>query len=89
MPIDRKDWAQRFPEFLVEAETLLAKSEECLSHLQLISNDKDAIDCMRSTLLKLASRAEALALEAISSFPCTFTACSIMPRTLSICTLRH
>jgi chemotaxis protein histidine kinase CheA len=68
MPIDRKDWAQRFPEFLVEAETLLAKSEECLSHLQLISNDKDAIDCMQSTLLKLASRAEALALEAISEF---------------------
>ena len=68
MPIDRKDWAQRFPEFLVEAETLLAKTEECLSHLQLISNDKDAIDCMRSTLLKLASRAEALALEAISEF---------------------
>jgi hypothetical protein len=34
----------------------------------LISNDKDAIDCMRSTLLKLASRAEALALEAISEF---------------------
>jgi len=68
MPIDRKDWAQRFPEFLVEAETLLAKSEECLSHLQLISNDKDAIDCMRSTLLKLAARAEALALEAVSEF---------------------
>ena len=68
MPIDRKEWAQRFPEFLVEAETLLAKSEECLSHLQLISNDKDAIDCMLSTLLKLASRAEALALEAISEF---------------------
>lgn len=68
MPIDRKEWAQRFPEFLVEAETLLAKSEECLSHLQLISNDKDAIDCMLSTLLKLASRAQALALEAISEF---------------------
>jgi chemotaxis protein histidine kinase CheA len=68
MPIDRKDWAQRFPEFLLEAETLLAKSEECLSHLQLISNDKDAIECMQGTLLKLAGRAEALALEAISEF---------------------
>ena len=68
MPIDRKDWAQRFPEFLLEAETLLAKSEECLSHLQLISNDKDAIACMQGTLLKLAGRAEALALEAISEF---------------------
>ncbi|WP_339454244.1 hypothetical protein [Pseudomonas sp. EA_5y_Pfl2_R50] len=68
MPVDRKEWAQRFPEFLVEAETLLAKSEECLSHLQLISNDKDAIDCMLTTLLKLASRAQALALEAVSEF---------------------
>ncbi|UQS13148.1 hypothetical protein [Pseudomonas sp. HS6] len=68
MPNDRKEWAQRFPEFLVEAETLLAKSEECLSHLQLISNDKDAIDCMLSTLLKLANKADALALEAVSEF---------------------
>ncbi|WP_065257061.1 hypothetical protein [Pseudomonas bananamidigenes] len=68
MPNDRKEWAQRFPEFLVEAETLLAKSEECLSHLQLISNDRDAIDCMLSTLLKLANRADALALGAVSEF---------------------
>ena len=68
MPNEHKDWAQRFPEFLAEAETLLAKSEECLSHLQLISNDKDAIDCMLSTLLKLAHKAKALALEAVSEF---------------------
>ncbi|MDI2140456.1 MULTISPECIES: hypothetical protein [unclassified Pseudomonas] len=68
MPNDRKEWAQRFPEFLVEAETLLAKSEECLSHLQLISNDKDAIDCMLSSLLKLANKADALALVAVSEF---------------------
>jgi chemotaxis protein histidine kinase CheA len=68
MPKKPKQWAQRLPEFLVEAETLLAKSEECLSHLQLISNDKDAIDCLLSSLLKLASRADALALEAVSEF---------------------
>ncbi|WP_085640454.1 MULTISPECIES: hypothetical protein [unclassified Pseudomonas] len=71
MPIDRKEWAQRFPEFLVEAETLLAKSEECLSHLQLISNDRDAIDCMLGTLLKLAHKANDLALKAISEFSLT------------------
>ena len=68
MSNDRKEWTKRLPEFLVEAETLLAKSEECLSHLQLISNDKDAIDCMLSTLLKLASKADALALAAVSEF---------------------
>ena len=68
MPNDPKEWAQRLPEFLVEAETLLVKTEECLSHLQLISNDKDAIDCMLSTLLKLANKADALALAAVSEF---------------------
>ena len=68
MQIDHKEWAQRFPEFLVEAQLLLAKTEECLSHLQLISNDRDAIDCMLSTLLKLASKADAIALAAISEF---------------------
>lgn len=68
MPNDRKEWAQRLMEFLVEAETLLAKTEECLSHLQLISNDKDAIDCLLSTLLKLANKADALALATVSEF---------------------
>lgn len=65
---DGNDWQQRLPEFLIEAETLLAKSEECLSHLQLISNDKDAIDCLLSTLLKLAGKADTLALQAVSEF---------------------
>ncbi len=68
MPNNRKEWAKRIPEFLVEAETLLARTEECLSHLQLISNDPDAIDCMLSTLLKLACKADALALAAVSEF---------------------
>ncbi|MHC8402084.1 hypothetical protein ACYZTX_22195 [Pseudomonas sp. MDT1-17] len=68
MPNDRKEWAQQHAEFIVEAETLLAKTEECLSHLQLISNDMDAIDCMLSTLLKLAKKADAFALAAVSEF---------------------
>ncbi|MCK1792224.1 hypothetical protein [Pseudomonas violetae] len=68
MRIDHKVWAQRFTEFQVEAELLLAKTEECLTHLQLISNDNDAIDCILSTLLKLASKADALALAAVSGF---------------------
>ncbi|AWY40423.1 hypothetical protein DKY63_11175 [Pseudomonas putida] len=68
MPDNRKEWSKRVPEFLIEAESLLAKTEECLSHLQLISNDRDAIDCMLSTLLKLASKADALALAAVSEF---------------------
>ena len=68
MPDNRKEWTKRVPEFLVEAESLLAKTDECLSHLQLIRNDRDAIDCMLSTLLKLACKADALALAAVSEF---------------------
>lgn len=62
------EWQTTLPEFLLEAQTLLAKSEECLSHLQLIRDDSDAIDCMKSSLAKLAEKADSLALQAISEF---------------------
>ncbi|MGH8404810.1 MAG: hypothetical protein ACRESL_04930, partial [Pseudomonas sp.] len=65
---DGKEWQLALPEFLLEAEMLLAKSEECLSHLHLIRNDSDAIDCMKTNLIKLAEKSEALALRAISEF---------------------
>lgn len=65
---DGKEWQHALPEFLLEAEMLLAKSEECLNHLHLIRNDSDAIDCMKISLIKLAERAEPLALLAISEF---------------------
>lgn len=62
------EWQTALPEFLLEAEMLLAKSEECLSHLHLIRNDSDAIDCMRASLAKLAEKADGMALQAISEF---------------------
>lgn len=65
---ERKNWNPRLPEFLVEAETLLARSEECLVHLQLIRNDADAVRCLLDTLLVLANRADILALGAVSRF---------------------
>ena len=62
------EWQTALPEFLLEAEMLLAKSQECLNHLHLIRNDSDAIDCMKTSLAKLAEKAEGLALQAISEF---------------------
>ena len=56
------------PEYLLEAEMLLEKSQECLNHLHLIRNDSDAIDCMKTRLANLAEKAEGLALQAISEF---------------------
>ncbi len=62
------EWQTALPEFLLEAQMLLAKSQECLNHLHLIRNDSDAIDCMKISLSKLAEKAEGLALQAISEF---------------------
>ncbi|WP_426135744.1 hypothetical protein [Pseudomonas sp. PWP3-1b2] len=62
------EWQTALPEFLIEAQMLLAKSEECLNHLHLIRNDIDAIDCMKTSLAVLAEKAEGLALQAISEF---------------------
>ncbi|AKA85680.1 hypothetical protein AYK59_23960 [Pseudomonas synxantha] len=62
------EWQTALPDFLLEAEMLLAKSEECLNHLHLIRNDSDAIDCMKASLAKLAEKADGLALQAISEF---------------------
>ena len=62
------EWQTTLPEFLLEAEMLLTKSEECLNHLHLIRDDSDAIDCMKTSLTKLAEKADQLALQAISEF---------------------
>lgn len=62
------EWQTALPEFLLEAEILLEKSQECLNHLHLIRNDSDAIDCMKTSLANLAEKAEGLALQAISEF---------------------
>lgn len=62
------EWQTTLPQFLLEAQKLLTKSEECLSHLHLIRDDSDAIDCMKTSLIKLAEKADSLALQAISEF---------------------
>lgn len=62
------EWQTTLPEFLLEAETLRAKSQECLNHLHLIRDDSDAIDCMKASLATLAEKADSLALQVISEF---------------------
>lgn len=56
------------PEFLLEAQTLLAKSEDCLNHLHLIRNDEEAINCLLNTLLRLAQAAAHSAIQPVSEF---------------------
>ncbi|MEB0040933.1 MULTISPECIES: hypothetical protein [unclassified Pseudomonas] len=63
-----KEWQHSLPDFLTGAQTLLTKSDECLSHLELFTNDKDAIECLLGTLLTLAHKADALGLDGITDF---------------------
>lgn len=65
---DANEWQVALSRFQQESEQLLAKSEECLSHLQMIRNDSDAIDCMQSSLSTLAEKADSLALQGIGEF---------------------
>ncbi|KVV06008.1 MULTISPECIES: hypothetical protein [unclassified Pseudomonas] len=55
-------------DFLIEAQVLLTTAEECLSHLKLIHDDEDAINCMLGTLSKLERRAKALAITPVAGF---------------------
>lgn len=66
--LNGKEWQHSLPDFLIESQTLLAKSEECLSHLELFTNDKDAIECLLGTLFTLAHKRDALALDDITDF---------------------
>jgi len=52
---DGKEWQLALPEFLLEAEMLLAKSEECLSPLQL---HDEALDALHNCLTLLAWQLE-------------------------------
>ncbi|MQG96384.1 histidine kinase [Pseudomonas sp. MN1F] len=55
-------------DFLLDAQVLLTQSQECLQHLELISNDPDACQCLNNTLQSLARRASALGLFEVAHY---------------------
>lgn len=56
--LNGKEWQQIHPEFLDDSQVLLNTCQECLTHLELISNDSDAIECLLDTLSRLSKSAE-------------------------------
>ncbi|MCA5968905.1 MULTISPECIES: hypothetical protein [Pseudomonas] len=66
--LSHNDWQHKHDEFLNLSQALLHKSEECLSHLELIPNDEDATGCLLTTLRKLAQEAEAVPVPCIADF---------------------
>ncbi|WP_426119784.1 hypothetical protein [Pseudomonas sp. DSP3-2-2] len=61
-------WQDRYPEFFSESQALLNRSQECLLHLELISDDQDAIDGLITALRKLREVAENAAIADVADF---------------------
>jgi hypothetical protein len=66
--LNGNEWHQLHSEFLSDAQALLTRSEECLAHLELISDDKDAIECLLDSLQKMAGEADKAHVTSIGSF---------------------
>ncbi|QHF02830.1 MULTISPECIES: hypothetical protein [Pseudomonas syringae group] len=66
--LSSNDWHQKHDQFLIESQALLYKSEECLSHLELIGHDEDAIDCLLRSLRLLAEKADTASVQCIADF---------------------
>lgn len=54
--------------FLLDAQTLLSKAQECLQHLELIGNDPDACHCLDQSLDLLAQQADTLGLLEVAHY---------------------
>ncbi|MGE7992799.1 histidine kinase [Pseudomonas sp. NPDC089554] len=55
-------------DFLLDAQVLLTKAQECLHHLELIDNDPDACHCLNDSLEALSRRAESLGLLEVAQY---------------------
>jgi hypothetical protein len=56
--LNNKEWQQIHPDFFDETQSLLSTCQECLAHLEMISNDQDAVECLLGTLFKLSETAD-------------------------------
>ena len=66
--LNGNEWHQLHGDFLSDAQRLMVRADECLSHLELISDDKDAIECLLGTLQQIAGKSDAAHVQAVTSF---------------------
>jgi hypothetical protein len=62
------EWQQLHAAFLSDSQTLMCRADECLSHLELISDDRDAMECLLTTLQQLARAADTHGVPAVCDF---------------------
>ncbi|MCF7534971.1 Hpt domain-containing protein [Pseudomonas petrae] len=66
--LNGNEWQQLHAEFLSDTQTLICRADECLSHLELISDDRDAMECLLTTLHQLAGKADTHGVETVCDF---------------------
>lgn len=64
--LNGNEWDQLHGDFLSDAQQLANRADECLNHLELISDDKDAIECLLRTLQQIAGKADKACVEPIA-----------------------
>jgi chemotaxis protein histidine kinase CheA len=66
--LNGNEWHQQHSEFLCETQVLLGRADECVSHLEMINDDRDAIECLLTTLHRIAGEAGTAGVETITGF---------------------
>ncbi|GFM81646.1 hypothetical protein PSCICN_23380 [Pseudomonas cichorii] len=66
--LNSNEWQHRHDQFLEDSLALLYKSEECVSHLEMIVDDEDAIESLLTNLLKLSHEAQNASIECLADF---------------------
>lgn len=65
--LNGNEWRQLHAEFFRDTQILMSRADECLNHLELISDDCDAMECLLTTLQHLAGKAGEHGVEAVCS----------------------
>ncbi|MFK3796376.1 hypothetical protein [Pseudomonas sp. NPDC088444] len=66
--LNGNEWHELHGDFLSDTQRLITRADECLSHLELISDDKDAIECLLGTLQQIAGKADAARVQPVAGF---------------------
>ncbi|MFJ3470701.1 hypothetical protein [Pseudomonas sp. NPDC090201] len=66
--LNGNEWHQLHGDFLNDGQRLLDRADECLSHLELINDDKDAIEALLGALQRIAGLADAASVAPVAGF---------------------
>ncbi|KQQ57245.1 hypothetical protein ASF84_08825 [Pseudomonas sp. Leaf127] len=66
--LNSNQWLHRHDQFVTQSQALLHRLHECVTHLEMIADDEDAIACLQATLLSLTEQAAGASLDAMAAF---------------------